>query len=121
MNNTPKQKRAKDTRDRRAYQRERYARLRADGRCTKCTVPTNGNSYCETHMDRIIESTKLQQKERILEGKCADCAKPIDGKSVRFCTKHLIKHRQNQRALIGCGIWKPGSRGSAPLELRPDK
>lgn len=41
------------------------------------------------------------QKRNIAEGKCSLCPKPLDRNSVRFCTEHLRKSRDRQRAKKG--------------------
>jgi hypothetical protein len=56
-------------------------------------------------------------EQRIADGKCEKCSKPLDPNSVRECTKHLEMHRQRDaRARQKKGI-QPGMHGRQPGTL----
>jgi len=53
-----------------------------------------------------LAAAKRYQERNIAEGKCQNCAQPLDPNSVRFCTKHLAAERMRKQPK---GKKEPGS------------
>jgi hypothetical protein len=70
----------------------------------------------EARAARTAAQVRLGE-QRIAEGKCEKCSKPLDRNSTRECTEHLEKHRQRDaRARQKKGI-QPGMHGRQPGTL----
>jgi hypothetical protein len=70
----------------------------------------------EARAARTAAQVRLGE-QRIAEGKCEKCSKPLDRNSTRECTEHLEKHRQRDaRARQKKGI-QPGTHGRQPGTL----
>lgn len=58
------------------YNKERYAKLKADGVCTKCGKPTVGTGiYCAEHRRKNGEAAAERLKYRRKNGLCERCGK----------------------------------------------
>jgi hypothetical protein len=73
-----------------------------------------------TDEERRAARTAIERQSRekhLAAGKCEKCSEPLDGNSVRYCTKHLELLRQRDaRDRRKKGI-KPGTQGKQPGTL----
>ena len=72
---------------------ERYNRLKAEGRCTKCGRPaTEGRSLCAKHLEIARHRSWLA---RVKSGRCGECGR-IAVKGRTLCEQCLSANDDNQ-------------------------